>query len=65
MTPEEVREAVGLARKESPGMLVEISGGINLQTVRSYAEVGPDLISVGALTHSAPAADVALEVEPC
>ncbi len=65
MTPEEVREAVGLARKESPGMLVEISGGVNLQTVRSYAEAGPDLISVGALTHSAPAADVSLEVEPC
>ncbi len=65
MAPEEVREAVGLARKESPGILVEISGGINLRTVRSYAEAGPDLISVGALTHSAPAADISLEVEPC
>ena len=65
MTPEEVREAVGLARKESPRILVEISGGVNLKTVRSYAEAGPDLISVGALTHSAPAADVSLEVEPC
>jgi nicotinate-nucleotide pyrophosphorylase (carboxylating) len=65
MTPEEVREAVGFARKESPGILVEISGGINLRTVRSYAEAGPDLISVGALTHSAPAADISLEVEPC
>lgn len=65
MTPEEVREAVGLVRKESPGILVEISGGVNLRTVRSYAEAGPDLISVGALTHSAPAADVSLEMEPC
>ncbi|CAA9460110.1 MAG: Quinolinate phosphoribosyltransferase [decarboxylating] [uncultured Rubrobacteraceae bacterium] len=66
MTPEEVREAVALARKEGlPGLLVEVSGGVNLRTVRSYAEAGPDLISVGALTHSAPAADVSLEVEPC
>jgi nicotinate-nucleotide pyrophosphorylase (carboxylating) len=65
MTPEEVREAVGLARKESPGVLMEVSGGVGLRTVRSYAEAGPDLISVGALTHSAPAADISLEVEPC
>lgn len=65
MTPEEVREAVGLVRRKAPGLLVEISGGVNLQTVRSYAQAGPDLISVGALTHSAPAADISLEVEPC
>lgn len=65
MTPEEVREAVTLARKSRPDLLVEVSGGVNLRTVRAYAEAGPDLISVGALTHSAPAADVSLEVEPC
>ena len=65
MTPEEVRRAVELARRESPGLLVEVSGGVNLQTLRSYAEAGPDLVSVGALTHSAPAADISLEVEPC
>ena len=64
MTPEEVREAVGMARREAPGLLVEVSGRVELQTVRSYAEAGPDLISVGALTHSAPAADISLEVEP-
>lgn len=65
MRPEEVREALGLARKQKPDIIVEVSGGVNLGTVRSYAEAGPDLISVGALTHSAPAADVSLEVEPC
>ena len=65
MAPEEVREAVGLARREAPGLLVEVSGGVNLRTARSYAEAGPDLVSVGALTHSAPAADISLEVEPC
>jgi nicotinate-nucleotide pyrophosphorylase (carboxylating) len=65
MTPEEVREAVTFARRSRPDLLVEVSGGVNLRTVRAYAEAGPDLISVGALTHSAPAADISLEVEPC
>lgn len=65
MSPQEVRCAVELARRERPDLLVEVSGGVNLQTVRSYAEAGPDLVSVGALTHSALAADISLEVEPC
>ncbi|MCA1737656.1 MAG: carboxylating nicotinate-nucleotide diphosphorylase [Actinobacteria bacterium] len=65
MTPEEVREAARLAHKQRPNIVVEVSGGVNLRTVRSYAEAGPDLISVGALTHSAPAADISLEVDPC
>jgi nicotinate-nucleotide pyrophosphorylase (carboxylating) len=42
---------------------VEVSGGINLTTVRAYAETGVDYVSVGALTHSAPALDLSLEVE--
>ncbi|HEY2749155.1 MAG TPA: carboxylating nicotinate-nucleotide diphosphorylase [Polyangia bacterium] len=42
--------------------LVEVSGGINLDTVRAFAEAGPDLISVGALTHSARAVDLSLEM---
>lgn len=42
---------------------VEISGGINLETVRAYAELDPDWISVGALTHSAPALNLSLELE--
>ncbi len=65
MRSEEVWEGVRLARKERPSVLIEVSGGVNLRTVRSYAEAGPDIISVGALTHSAPAADISLEVEPC
>lgn len=65
MSPEEVREAVGFARRSRPDLLVEVSGGVNLRTVRAYAEAGPELISVGALTHSVPAADISLEVEPC
>lgn len=65
MTPEEVRECVAVARKRAPGTVVEVSGGVSLETIRAYAEAGPDLISVGALTHSAPAADVSLEIEAC
>jgi nicotinate-nucleotide pyrophosphorylase (carboxylating) len=42
---------------------VEVSGGINLANVREYAETGVDYISVGALTHSAPALDLSLEIE--
>ena len=42
--------------------LVEVSGGVTLATVRDYALPGGDVISVGALTHSAPAADLSLTV---
>jgi nicotinate-nucleotide pyrophosphorylase (carboxylating) len=60
MTPELVAEAVTRAGGK---VLLEASGGISLRNVRRYAETGVDLISVGALTHSAPNVDVALEVE--
>ena len=42
---------------------IEVSGGVRLDTVRKYAETGVDYISVGALTHSAPALDLSLEIE--
>jgi nicotinate-nucleotide pyrophosphorylase (carboxylating) len=59
MTPELIREAVSRAGGK---VLLEASGGIDLSNVREYAESGVDLISIGALTHSAPAIDVSLEV---
>ncbi len=43
---------------------VEVSGGINLDNVRDYVLAGPDFISVGALTHSAPAVDISLDILP-
>lgn len=58
--PDEVRDAV---RRIDHRMFVEVSGGIELENVREYAESGPDAISVGGLTHSSPAADIALDVE--
>ena len=42
---------------------VEVSGGLNLKTIRPYAETGADYLSVGAITHSAPSLDLSLEIE--
>jgi nicotinate-nucleotide pyrophosphorylase (carboxylating) len=50
------------ARRLRPGVEIEATGGITLETVRAYAEAGADFISIGALTHSVRAADLALEV---
>lgn len=60
MTPAMVRRAVKLIKGHA---LVEVSGGITLSNVRAMAEAGPDRISIGALTHSAPAATLSLELE--
>jgi nicotinate-nucleotide pyrophosphorylase (carboxylating) len=64
--PELVAEAVSRRDILAPSIQLEASGGINLDTVSLMAQTGVDRISVGALTHSAPALDVALdfEVEP-
>ncbi|HET9769435.1 MAG TPA: carboxylating nicotinate-nucleotide diphosphorylase [Acidimicrobiia bacterium] len=60
MTPEDVAKAVALADGVLP---IEVSGRISLETVAAYAAAGADLISVGALTHSAPVLDIALDLE--
>ncbi len=59
MPPDKVRSAVALIAGRA---LVEVSGGVTLATLRDYAMAGVDVISVGALTHSAPAADLSLTV---
>jgi len=61
MTPDQLREAVARRDKQAPGVELEASGGVTLQTVREIAQSGVDRISVGELTHSAPASDVALD----
>ena len=57
MAPDMVRRAVALIKKQA---LVEVSGGITLKNVRAMAAAGADRISIGALTHSAPAATISL-----
>jgi nicotinate-nucleotide pyrophosphorylase (carboxylating) len=66
MTLDELRKAVELrdAERGAKGPPLEASGGVALDTVRTVAEVGVDYISVGALTHSAPALDFSLLLEP-
>jgi nicotinate-nucleotide pyrophosphorylase (carboxylating) len=58
MTLSELRESVRVIDGRA---VVEASGGVNLQTVRPIAETGVDWVSVGALTHSAPALDLGLD----
>ncbi|MBA3443289.1 MAG: carboxylating nicotinate-nucleotide diphosphorylase [Gemmatimonadales bacterium] len=60
---ETVRAWGQLARERLPGVEIEATGGVTLLNVREYAEAGADFISIGALTHSVTAADIAVEVE--
>jgi nicotinate-nucleotide pyrophosphorylase (carboxylating) len=61
-SPDTVRDWGRLARALAPNIEIEATGGITLANVRAYAEAGADFISVGALTHSVRAADLAIEV---
>jgi nicotinate-nucleotide pyrophosphorylase (carboxylating) len=63
-TPETVRRWSRIAREFSPPPLIEASGNMTLDRVRAYALAGADAVSVGALTHSVAAADIALELQP-
>ena len=62
MTPEMVKAAVARVQSHTRRIPIEVSGGVNLQNVRAYAESGADFISVGALTHSPPAVDMSMRV---
>jgi nicotinate-nucleotide pyrophosphorylase (carboxylating) len=62
MTTADLSEAVAVAR-EADGVALEASGGITLENVAAVAATGVDFVSVGALTHSAPALDLSMELE--
>jgi len=64
MSVEDVKQAVARCAGVDHRVPVECSGGITLENIRAYAETGVDFISVGALTHSATAADMSLRVVP-
>jgi nicotinate-nucleotide pyrophosphorylase (carboxylating) len=61
MEPAQVRDAVQAVDGLVP---LEVSGGVNLETIRAYADTGAEYISVGAITHSATALDIALDIVP-
>lgn len=66
MKPEEIKKAVRLKgardKKQGTGVILEASGGINLDNIKKIAKTGVDRISVGELTHSAPSIDFSLEI---
>lgn len=62
MTPALMAQAVALVRAADPRPETEASGGITLESIRGFAETGVEFISVGALTHSAPALDLSLRL---
>jgi len=57
-----VKKAVKQIHAGLPGIPIEASGNMSLETVRSYAEAGVDFVSVGALTHSAIAVDLSMRI---
>ena len=59
MTPSKIRQAVKIIKGQA---LVEVSGGITLQNIQDIAKTGIDIISIGALTHSAPAMDLSMDI---
>ncbi len=65
MTPETLKLAIQLRNEQSPTTLLEASGGINLESVRSIAETGVERISIGALTHSAVSLDLGFDWKQC
>ena len=60
--PTEFRRLAAVAHETAPNIEIEATGGMTLESARSYAESGADFLSVGSLTHSVIAADVALEI---
>jgi nicotinate-nucleotide pyrophosphorylase (carboxylating) len=62
MTPAQVKHSVDRIKREGRWIPTEASGGIVLENIRAYAEAGVDFISVGALTHSARAADISMSI---
>ena len=63
LSPDETARMVLIARELDPKVALESSGGITLENVRAYAEAGVDLISIGALTHSARAVDISFKIQ--
>lgn len=66
MSPDEVAKAVAVVRQGEPSsrrVLVEASGGVTLDNIAAFAAAGADLVSVGALTHSAPILDIGLDID--
>lgn len=62
MSLADMTKSVTLISEKAPATIIEASGGVTLETIRAIAECGVNMISVGALTHSAPAVDISLKI---
>jgi nicotinate-nucleotide pyrophosphorylase (carboxylating) len=62
MKPQLMKEAVGMIKRQAPYIVVEASGSVTLETIKSIAETGVDVISVGRLTYSVAALDISLDL---
>lgn len=63
MSVPQIKQAVKIIRSRSKKIEIEISGGVNLNNIKSYSKACADYISIGALTHSAPALDISLKID--
>ena len=64
MSVEDTKKSVKIIRSHSPHVIIEASGNITMNNIRHVAETGVDLISIGALTHSATAVDISMSITP-
>jgi len=64
MNQQQLKKAIEIIRNKNAYTEIEISGGIDLYHIAAYKDCGVDFISVGALTHSAPAIDIAMKLKP-
>ncbi len=62
MPPEMIKQCIRARTEASSKIPFEVSGGVNFENVRSYADLGVERISIGALTHAAPALDISLDI---
>jgi len=62
MSLKDIKKSVEIIREQNPQVIIEASGNIRMENVRAVAETGVDLISVGALTHSAAAVDISMDI---
>lgn len=62
MSPEDVKRAIELRRKKGAAPYIEVSGNISPGTIEGYAKAGPDMISIGSITHSPRSLDLSLEI---
>ena len=63
MSPDNMEKAVGIIRGNTKDTIIEASGNVDLETLDGICRSGIDIVSVGAITHSAPALDFSLELD--